>query len=220
MAHICATSAPTSAPAAPFARRRRVGALGVVTAVASLVVLAPFAAASAHASPSAPLAPPPVRDEDRPDYARGDQLLVTVRDSGVPGGDGVYQLSCHPGGGSHPHADAACAALDRNSIWGRDAFAPVPEGSVCTLQYGGPATAHVTGRWAGRPVDATFGRANGCEIERWNRFVPLLPDVTAGRPASQPESRPATRPTTRPVLLPVPLPAPLPEPGPEPRPAG
>ncbi|MEU5250797.1 SSI family serine proteinase inhibitor [Streptomyces longwoodensis] len=238
MAQISATSAtpaPTAAPtAASTPARRRLGALGVVSALASLAALAPFATLSAHASPSAaPLAPPPVRDEDRPGYGRGDQLVVTVRDSGVPGADGVYQLSCHPGGGSHPHADAACAALDRNSVWGRDAFAPVPEGSVCTLQYGGPATAHVTGRWAGRPVDATFERANGCEIERWDRFVPLLPEVSTGRPASRPPadwsqpsrpsrpshpaqpadpSRPAShaahRPSTRPA--PHPLPHPLP----------
>ncbi|MFJ4811045.1 SSI family serine proteinase inhibitor [Streptomyces longwoodensis] len=230
MAQISATSATPAPTAASTPARRRVGALGVVSALASLAALAPFATLSAHASPStAPLAPPPVRDEDRPDYGRGDQLVVTVRDSGVPGADGVYRLSCHPGGGSHPHADAACAALDRNSVWGRDAFAPVPEGSMCTLQYGGPATAHVTGRWAGRPVDATFERANGCEIERWDRFVPLLPEVSTGRPASRPPadwsqpshpahpadpSRPAShaahRPSTRPA--PHPLPHPLPHP--------
>jgi hypothetical protein len=44
------------------------------------------------------------------------------------------------------------------------------------MRYGGPATARVTGWWAGRPVDATFDRSNGCEIERWDRFVPLLPE--------------------------------------------
>ncbi|WP_437112913.1 SSI family serine proteinase inhibitor [Streptomyces longwoodensis] len=219
----------TTPTPAPSPRRRHVRALGVVSALASLAALAPFATLAAHASP---LAPPPVRDEDRPDYARGDQLLVTVRDSGVPGADGVYQLSCHPGGGSHPHADAACAALDRNSVWGRDAFAPVPAGSVCTLQYGGPATAHVTGRWAGRPVDATFERANGCEIERWDHFVPLLPEVSTGRPASRPPadwshashpaqpadpSRPASHAAHRPAARPAPHP--LPHPLPRPLPA-
>jgi hypothetical protein len=228
---ISATTAPASSPA-PSSSRRRVRALGVVSALASLAALAPFATAVAHASPATPLAPPPVRDEDRPDYGRGDQLLVTVRDSGVPGADGVYRLSCHPGGGTHPHADAACAALDRNSVWGRDAFAPVPDGSVCTLQYGGPATAHVTGRWAGRPVDATFERSNGCEIERWDRFVPLLPEVHAGRPSSPPSRHPIHHPSdhtsgpSRPSGPSHPFqpadpsrPAPRPAPGPSTRPA-
>jgi hypothetical protein len=43
--------------------------------------------------------------------------------------------------------------------------------------YGGPATAHVTGTWAGRPVDTTYDRGNGCAISRWNGMVPLLPDL-------------------------------------------
>jgi hypothetical protein len=44
------------------------------------------------------------------------------------------------------------------------------------MQYGGPATAHVTGNWAGRPVDTTYDRSDGCEIARWDRLVPVLPD--------------------------------------------
>ncbi len=57
----------------------------------------------------------------------------------------------------------------------------MPEGSVCTMQYGGPATARVTGVWAGRPVDVTYDRGDGCEISRWDRMVPLLPRVGAER---------------------------------------
>jgi hypothetical protein len=48
---------------------------------------------------------------------------------------------------------------------------------MCTMLYGGPATAHVTGTWAGRPVDARFDRADGCEIARWDALVPLLPET-------------------------------------------
>ncbi|MFJ8360715.1 SSI family serine proteinase inhibitor [Streptomyces sp. NPDC093984] len=105
----------------------------------------------------------------------GDRLLVTVRHTG--GADGVYVLQCHPAGGTHPAAGRACAVLERRTVWGRDPFAPVPPDRHCTLQYGGPATAHVTGRWAGRPVDAWFDRGNGCRIARWDALVPLLPDV-------------------------------------------
>ena len=48
---------------------------------------------------------------------------------------------------------------------------------MCTQQYGGPATARVTGTWQGQHVDATFDRTNGCEIARWNTLRPVLPNV-------------------------------------------
>ncbi len=128
----------------------------VVTAAASLAAVTSIPAAHSSAS--------------------GDHLTVTVRHAGDDR-DGTYELRCHPDGGSHPRAEEACRAVDRNTRWGRDTFAPVPEGEVCTMRYGGPATAHVTGTWSGRPVDATYDRSNGCQIARWDRFVPLLPDL-------------------------------------------
>ncbi|MCX5049398.1 MULTISPECIES: SSI family serine proteinase inhibitor [unclassified Streptomyces] len=146
--------------------------------LARFLVVAATAAASvvpaaAHADAGRlTLAPPPVQDEDR----GGDRLTVTVQHAG-DGTDGTYVLSCHPGGGTHPDVSAACDALDHRTVWGRDTFAPVADDSVCTMQYGGPATAHVTGTWAGRPVDASYDRSDGCEIGRWDRLVPLLPDL-------------------------------------------
>ncbi|MDF3143273.1 SSI family serine proteinase inhibitor [Streptomyces sp. T21Q-yed] len=108
---------------------------------------------------------------------------VTVRNvggsAGGAGGDRTYELSCHPAGGDHPDTEGACAALDRGTRWGKDVFAPTPQGGFCTMQYGGPATAHVTGTWAGRPVDARYDRSDGCQIARWDRLVPLLPDLRA-----------------------------------------
>ncbi|MFJ9408889.1 SSI family serine proteinase inhibitor [Streptomyces sp. NPDC101393] len=108
-----------------------------------------------------------------------DHLTVTVTDSGSARTDGTYELYCHPDGGSHRAATAACDAVDRQTKWGKDPFAPVRQGARCTMMYGGPATAHVTGTWAGRPVNADFRRTNGCEISRWGRFEPLLPVTTS-----------------------------------------
>ena len=53
-------------------------------------------------------------------------------------------------------------------------FAPVSPKAVCTEIYGGPQKARVVGTVAGKRVWATFTRANGCHIERWNRLVPWL----------------------------------------------
>ncbi|MFJ5260566.1 SSI family serine proteinase inhibitor [Streptomyces sp. NPDC088387] len=119
-----------------------------------------------------PALPPPVRMEDR---ANSGRLTVSLRDA--DGRATTYDLSCEPNGGSHPDVSGACGAVDRERRAGQDPFAPVPEGSTCTMLYGGKATAHVTGTWSGRRVDARFDRTNGCEIARWNRLVPLLPDL-------------------------------------------
>jgi hypothetical protein len=180
------------------ARPLRRAVLRVGLLAAPLLSVVPFGAAQAGAVPAgavsvgavpagavsqgsgALVAPPPVRDEDRAD---GDHLTVTVHNAGREA-DGTYEVECHPARGSHPDPDGACAVVERNTRWGREVFAPVPEGSVCTMQYGGPATAHVTGTWNGRPVDAWFDRADGCRIARWDRFVPLLPDLRPARPSS------------------------------------
>jgi hypothetical protein len=88
-----------------------------------------------------------------------------------------YVLRCHPAGGDHPDAEAACDALD-NAVRGfRSPWQPVPEDAVCTQIYGGPHTARVTGVWDGRKIEADFDRTNGCEISRWDALVPALPDV-------------------------------------------
>ncbi|MGW1911996.1 SSI family serine proteinase inhibitor [Streptomyces sp. NPDC002076] len=149
-----------------FPRRWRAhgGGSAVLAAVSALVTL------SAVPAVAAPVMPPPVRPEDRV----VDHLTVVVRHAGA-GQDGTYELFCHPAAGSHPDAAEACRVLDEHTRWGRDLFAPVAPGTLCTMLYGGPATAHVTGTWAGRSVDAAYDRSDGCEIGRWDRMVPLLP---------------------------------------------
>lgn len=52
-------------------------------------------------------------------------------------------------------------------------FAAADPGQACTMIYGGPGKATVTGMLDGAAVDATFTRSNGCEISRWERMVEL-----------------------------------------------
>ncbi|MFB7497395.1 SSI family serine proteinase inhibitor [Streptomyces sp. NPDC056161] len=180
-------TALSAAPAVAAAPRTAAPAVAAVPAPAA----SPAAVPAPAASPASVAAPPPVRDEDRaggsgsrsragsgpgPGSGSGDRLTITVEHAGR-GHDGTYELSCHPAAGSHPDPRGACAALDKNTRWGSEPFAPVPAGSVCTMLYGGPATARVTGTWAGRPVDATYNRSDGCQTARWNRMVPFLPDL-------------------------------------------
>ncbi|WP_051720263.1 SSI family serine proteinase inhibitor [Streptomyces sp. NRRL F-2799] len=127
------------------------------------------APANARLTATPALPPPPL-----PDDATGDHLTLVVHGAGA-GHDGVRQLFCHPEAGDHPDPAAACRVLDENTRWGQNTFAPVPPDSICTMIDGGSVTAHVTGYWAGRPVDADFSRRNGCEIARWDRLVPFLP---------------------------------------------
>ncbi|MGK5734189.1 SSI family serine proteinase inhibitor [Streptomyces sp. URMC 124] len=139
--------------------------------------LAPVALLALPAATAAGLPMPPANPESN------DHLTVTVSDTGKFGthltGVRTYELYCHPAGGTHPRVREACGQIDGQTTWGKDPFAPVPEDSVCTMIYGGPQRAKVTGRWAGRPVKAEFTRKNGCEIDRWDRFSSLL-----GTPAS------------------------------------
>jgi len=156
-----------------------------LTAVASLTVLsaaAPGAAAADSGSsllPLSVLAPAPLSVPLPPGQGEDTRtrLTVTVSETGNPATEGTFQLRCDPSGGSHPAAERACARLAELADEGADPFAPVPRGTMCTQQYGGPAGARVTGNWRGRHVGAVFSRADGCEIARWNNLWPLLPEI-------------------------------------------
>ncbi|MCT2589386.1 subtilase-type protease inhibitor [Streptomyces sp. N2-109] len=113
--------------------------------------------------------------------AKHDRLRFTVKGSGNRAMNGTFTLSCHPAGGNHPQAKAACDAIDSaaadRAAEGADLFAPVPKNASCAMIHGGPATARVTGIWHGQRVDAKYSRINGCEIHRWDQLVPALPDA-------------------------------------------
>ncbi|WP_328888165.1 SSI family serine proteinase inhibitor [Streptomyces sp. NBC_00316] len=154
-----------------------------LTAVASLAVLsaaAPAATASTGLLPlPLPLPMPMPAPQDNGDSGTT-QLKVTVSDSGDRAADGVYELQCLPARGTHPTAQQACDRLAELAVptdGGTDPFRPVPTDAMCTQQFGGSATARVTGTWRGQPVDASFVRTNGCEIARWNALRPVLPNV-------------------------------------------
>ncbi len=80
------------------------------------------------------------------------------------------------GGGMRvfPKGRSACRQL---ATLPTEAFAPVPGDVACTEIYGGPQVAFVFGQIAGKDVEASFARTNGCEIARWNRVRFLFPGV-------------------------------------------
>jgi hypothetical protein len=90
-----------------------------------------------------------------------------------------YTLRCGDSpDGDHPDAAAACSHLE-----GLDAaFAPLPDDRMCTEQYGGPETAHITGQWNGEPVDLELSRTDGCQISQWESLGPVLPPVEGAVP--------------------------------------
>ncbi|MFF1833652.1 SSI family serine proteinase inhibitor [Streptomyces sp. NPDC058231] len=150
-----------------------------LTAAASFAVLSAAPSALAATAPlplSLPLPVPVLQGDD----ARNTELTVTVSGSGDRAADGVYELKCSPAGGNHPVAKQACdrlTELAKPADGTADPFRPVPSDAMCTQQFGGSATARITGTWQGQRVDASFDRTNGCEIARWNNLRPVLPNV-------------------------------------------
>jgi hypothetical protein len=151
----------------------------VFSAAMSTAVLAgAVPAASAAVAPGAAAAVPPVTHRSPlplPLLEPQDSFTVTVSDPAASRTARRYKLTCEPAGGTHPTAKAACGRLAQLADDGRDPFAPVPEDAMCTMQYGGEATARITGIWQGENIDAAFNQKNGCEITRWRTLVPVLP---------------------------------------------
>lgn len=84
-------------------------------------------------------------------------------------------LRPHGPGGQQLHKTLRCTKVtpDCKRLAQAD-FSPPAEDLACTAQFGGPATATVTGRAGGRAIDATFDLRDGCAISRWQRFAWLL----------------------------------------------
>jgi hypothetical protein len=101
-----------------------------------------------------------------------------------PAGEGhpgkhVYTLQCGDRiAGTLPKRAAACRKLTQVER----PFAPTPVDMACTMIYGGPEEALVTGRFRGKLVRARFSRKDGCELARWNRVRFLFPGTSATGP--------------------------------------
>lgn len=73
--------------------------------------------------------------------------------------------------GTHPNRKAICALLAKKGI---KIFAPTPKGVACSMIYGGPETARVTGTVGSIKVKAAFSKTDGCEVARWLTALPLF----------------------------------------------
>jgi len=99
-------------------------------------------------------------------------LRITYwEDSAKPSESVTWTLRCNPARGSLPRPARACSRI---AAGGAKLFARLPRNIVCTEIYGGPQRARVVGAVNGRRIWATFARANGCEIDRWQRISPWL----------------------------------------------
>ena len=97
-------------------------------------------------------------------------------DADGPGGEkpASETVVCEGSGGtSHP----VCPLVEEVPP---DPGAAVPPDTACTEIYGGPDVLKVEGMLNGATIDATFSRANGCEIDRFDRFTPVLQDLFPG----------------------------------------
>ena len=106
-----------------------------------------------------------------PAQSASTSLSITVWPQGPDGERRTWTLRCDPVGGTLPRRLEACrrlAALERP-------FTAVPRDAVCTMIYGGPARARVTGTHRGRKVWVSFSREDGCRIGRWKRHDFLFP---------------------------------------------
>ena len=74
-----------------------------------------------------------------------------------------------------PDPEEACAALAEN---GTGLFAEPGSGVACTMQYGGPQRATVSGTVDGDEVEAEFAASDGCQISRWEALSGLLGPAT------------------------------------------
>ncbi len=103
---------------------------------------------------------------------------LSVRYDDGSGSPRTYDVACD-GARTRQRDMNACRRLEQLD----GPLGAVQPGQMCSMIYGGPQTATVNGMWRGRPVTETYRRTNGCEVARWNRMVPALPNPANPAPA-------------------------------------
>ena len=108
-----------------------------------------------------------------PDAGGDTSLTVTLDPDGPDGPDRKLSDEVVCDGGTDP----VCAR-----IYGLGAgdFDPTSPDQACTEIFGGPDIATLKGSIDGEDVNAELTRANGCEIDRFDRAVPLLQALFEG----------------------------------------
>ena len=119
-------------------------------------------------------------DDDDGDGDSGEaptELSVTLDRDG-PGGEDPVEASLRcPEGGPAATVSAPCAAAGELTASDAD---PVPPDAACTKIYGGPDIVTLRGTLEGEEIDAELTRTDGCQIERFGRFLPLLEALFPG----------------------------------------
>ena len=104
-------------------------------------------------------------DEEQPAAsAQPDTTRLTVEVTGARPEPITIRLRC---GGREP---CERARLDKVA----EVAEPDDPARACTLVYGGPEKAQVTGMLEGRPVDVTVTRTNGCGIAEYEALFVAL----------------------------------------------
>lgn len=93
-----------------------------------------------------------------------------------------YTLTCSLNGnaeGTHPKAEESCAHLKANpEIFQTNKN---DENQICTMIYGGPQKATITGEINDEEVSFKLDRRDGCAISVWDSWGPIL---SLGEPGS------------------------------------
>ncbi len=105
-----------------------------------------------------------------PADGRGSLLELTLDPDG-PGGAGPLTETVDCPDPPRAGPDELCGMV---LLLGPGDFEPVAPDVACTEIYGGPDTLTVAGTLAGEPVEGRFTRENGCEIDRFEVWAPVL----------------------------------------------
>ena len=149
------------------------------TLFAAAVLLAGCGSGSGGGPGQSPSATPASPSVSPTAPAAGIDLDIVVRADGKTT-SAEYSLQCAGAtaleSSKHPRAAEACDLVSRHP----QILDPAPANQMCTEQYGGPATASVSGTIDGRAVSREFDLKNGCGISAWGDALPLLVEQPTG----------------------------------------